>query len=203
MRLVVENAAVHRGDELIFSGISFSLSGGDGLAVYGPNGSGKSTLLRALAGLLPLTSGHIQAYDIDHVAGETLRTSMHFINATNAMKPVLSVAENLLFWQVFHGEPWMSTREALAQFGMDHVHDVPFSDLSTGQRRRVNLSRLFLNRRELWLLDEPTSGLDAASEALFADVLADHTAAGGMFIAATHLPLGNAATKTLRFQERA
>lgn len=201
MKLLVDDVSVHRGDELIFDGIGFSLSQGQGLAVTGPNGSGKSTLLRVLAGLLPLSGGTIRAEGLDNAAGETLRTSMHFINALNAMKPALSVVENLRFWQTFHGMPWMETHEALAQFGMEHVHDVPFSDLSTGQRRRVNLSRLFLNRRTLWLLDEPTSGLDAASEVVFAGILKTHIDGGGLFIAATHLPLGDAATKTLRFQE--
>lgn len=200
MRLIVEGAAAHRGDELIFDGIGFALSSGEGMAVTGPNGSGKSTLLRVLAGLLPLSAGSIRTEGLDEAAGETLRTSMHFINALNAMKPALSVAENLRFWQEFHGTPWMETRDALAQFGMEHVHDVPFSDLSTGQRRRVNLSRLFLNKRPLWVLDEPTSGLDTASEAVFASILKTHIDGGGLFIAATHLPLGEAATKTLRFQ---
>lgn len=200
MRLMVENVSAHRGDELIFDAISFSLSSGEGMAVTGPNGSGKSTLLRVLAGLLPLSTGTVRTQGLNEAAGETLRTSMHFINALNAMKPALSVAENLLFWQAFHGKPWMDTRDALAQFGMGHVHDVPFSDLSTGQRRRVNLSRLFLNKRPLWLLDEPTSGLDTASERVFAAHLKTHIDDGGLFIAATHLPLGEAASKTLRFQ---
>lgn len=195
----VDSLSVRRGDDAIFDGITFQVASGEGLAVVGPNGSGKSTLLRAMAGLLPWAHGSVSASGLDE--DETLRTSAHFITPLNAMKPALTVAENLSFWQAFGGQPWLSTHDALDRFGMAHVHDNPFSDLSTGQKRRVSLARLFLNDRPIWLLDEPTSGLDAKSEAMFADVLAEHIARGGLFVAATHLPLGKAAKKTLRFAE--
>jgi heme exporter protein A len=45
-------------------------------------------------------------------------------------------------------------------------------------------------RRPIWLLDEPTSALDAAGQVLFADVVRDHLARGGVVVAATHAPLG-------------
>jgi heme exporter protein A len=45
-------------------------------------------------------------------------------------------------------------------------------------------------RRPVWLLDEPTSALDAAGQALFAGLMREHLAGGGMIIAATHAPLG-------------
>ena len=197
LTITVDNLAVRRGDETIFAGISFALSAGEGLAVTGPNGAGKSTLMRAIAGLLPLADGSVRCEGL--VGEATLRSSMHLISPLNAMKPGLLVSENLAFWQAMGGDAWMTPVDALDRFGMGHVLHSAFSDLSTGQKRRVSLARLFLNRKPVWFLDEPTSGLDAASEAVFADLLADHVGGGGLFIAATHLPLGKAASKTLRF----
>jgi heme exporter protein A len=197
--LTADRLTVNRADESVFADVSFTLTSGEGMAVTGPNGAGKSTLMRALAGLLPWADGSVRVSGL--CGEETLRSSMHFITALNAMKPALTVAENLAFWQAMGGKDWHDTRAALDLFGIGRVHDVPFSDLSTGQKRRVSLARLFLNRKPVWMLDEPTSGLDAATETLFAEMLSDHVGDGGLFIAATHLPLGKAAGKTLRFEE--
>ena len=61
---------------------------------------------------------------------------------------------------------------------------------SAGQRRRLSLARLLTVRRPVWLLDEPTAALDAAGQNLFAGLMRDHLARGGMIVAATHGPLG-------------
>jgi len=196
--LTVDRLTVNRADEPVFADVSFTLAAGEGMAVTGPNGSGKSTLMRALAGLLPYAGGTVRLFGLS--GDETLRSAMHFITVLNAMKPALTVGENLAFWQAVGGAKWYDTRAALDRFGMGRVHDVPFSDLSTGQKRRVSLSRLFLNRKAVWMLDEPTSGLDRDTEEVFAGMLADHVSDGGLFVAATHLPLGTAAQKTLRFE---
>ena len=61
--------------------------------------------------------------------------------------------------------------------------------LSAGQKRRLALARLVTSDASLWLLDEPTLGLDTASVERFGGMLAAHRAAGGVVVAATHLPL--------------
>jgi heme exporter protein A len=70
--------------------------------------------------------------------------------------------------------------------------------LSSGQKRRLALARLALAPAPLWLLDEPTVGLDAASVERLGRLLAGHRAAGGMVLAATHLPLPLAGARELR-----
>ena len=80
--------------------------------------------------------------------------------------------------------------QCLAAVGLDHATHLPAAYLSAGQRRRLSIARLLAVRRPVWLLDEPTSALDAAGQDLFAGLMRDHLAGGGIIVAATHTPLG-------------
>jgi heme exporter protein A len=199
MRLVADKLAGERGGEILFAGIDFSLAKGECLVVTGPNGSGKSTLLRIIAGLLRPEAGEARLEG----AGEewpTLMSACHYLGHQNAMKPALTVAENLEFWQSFLGSPRRSVDEALEVVGLVGLGHLPWGYLSTGQKRRTAIARLLANHRPVWLLDEPTAGLDAASNAMFAGLLGQHLAEGGIAVAATHMELGVDA-KTLRLGE--
>lgn len=195
MQLVAENLAGERGGETIFCDLSFSLESGQALVVTGPNGSGKSTLLRIICGLLPAEAGSITLSD----QGESLpvRAACHYLGHQNAMKPALSVRENLGFWQKFHGDDTCDIAEALEAVDLPGVEYLPFGYLSTGQKRRVSIAKLLISHRPLWIVDEPTAGLDKASEARFAQLMHAHMREGGMVIAATHIPLGLDGVKTL------
>lgn len=198
MQLVAEGLAARRGGDVIFEGVGFSLTSGEGMVVTGPNGAGKSTLLRVLAGFLRPASGTVRIEDTGSDSAD-IAAHAHFLSPLNAMKPALTVRENLGFWRSFGDTPWQSIEQSLDRVGLGHVIDVPFSDLSTGQRRRIAIARLFVTKKPVWLLDEPTSGLDSNAEAAFAALLADHLADGGIAIAATHLPIDVPGIKRLRF----
>ncbi len=101
MRLEAENLAGERGGETIFAGLYFALSEGEALVVTGPNGSGKSTLLRIICGLLQPEAGKVKLSDDGTVL--PVRAACHYLGHQNAMKPALSVRENLSFWQKFNG----------------------------------------------------------------------------------------------------
>jgi heme exporter protein A len=177
-----------RGGREVLSGLDFEVSAGQALAVTGPNGSGKTSLLRIVAGLLALAGGSI---DLDGGEAElTLAEQAHYLGHRDAMKPALSVLENLAFWRNFSGGEAFDPRESLSRVGLDHAANLPAAYLSAGQRRRLSIARLLAVRRPIWLLDEPTSALDAAGQTLFADLTRDHLARGGLMLAATHAPLG-------------
>jgi heme exporter protein A len=195
MRLHAENLVGARGGETVFSGVSFTLDKGEALVVTGPNGSGKSTLLRIIAGLLPAASGKVA---LDHADGSSPASACHYLGHANGMKTALTVAENLGFWRDFLGSPRLPIGEALEAVGLDGLGHLPFSVLSTGQKRRVAIARLLVSYRPVWLLDEPTVGLDAESEADFTGVMSAHLGNGGIVVAATHLPLALAGARELR-----
>jgi heme exporter protein A len=98
------------------------------------------------------------------------------------------VSENLAFWRDFMGGG--DVDEALAAFDLSRLSTYPAGLLSAGQKRRLALARLVLVPRMLWLLDEPTVGLDTSSLERLVTVMSRQLDAGGMIIAATHVPLG-------------
>ncbi len=196
MRLIADGLAGERGGETIFAGLSFTLSAGEALLVTGPNGAGKTTLMRVLAGLLPAAAGSVRFEG----GGETfydMASALHFLGPLNAMKAALTVRENLAFWQGLAGARHHSVDDALDLVDLRRTAELPFGYLSTGQKRRIAIARLFLNYRPVWLLDEPTSGLDAESTDALSHFLREHLEDGGLLVASTHLPLGLANAKTL------
>ena len=186
LHLSVHDLACRRSGRLVFAGLGFALGPGDALLVTGRNGAGKSTLLAILAGRLRAAAGRIALSG----AGEaTLPERLHWIAHRDGLKTALSARENLAFSAAMLGEERFAPHDALERVGLPHVVDMPVAYLSAGQRRRVALARLLVAHRPIWLLDEPTSALDAASQEMLYELMREHRAAGGIIIAATHLPL--------------
>jgi heme exporter protein A len=200
MRLRGRQIDCVRGGREVFSGLDFETASGQALAVTGPNGAGKTSLLRLIAGLLMPAAGSVA---LEGGAAElTLPEQAHYLGHRDALKPALSVLENLSFWRDFLGGDASDLGGSLAKVGLSHVTHLPAAYLSAGQRRRLSIGRLLAVRRPIWLLDEPTSALDAAGQDLFATLMRDHLAGGGIIVAATHAPLGIEATE-LRMGEPA
>ncbi len=180
-----------RGGREVFSGLDFSAPAGEALAVTGANGAGKTSLLRLVAGLLALGGGEIILEGGNDEL--TLPEQAHYLGHRDALKPALSVGDNLTFWRDFLCGETTDTVAPLTAVGLDHIAHLPAAFLSAGQRRRLSMARLLAVKRPVWLLDEPTSALDADGQRAFASLMEDHLASGGIILAATHSPLGIAA----------
>ncbi|MGE5766698.1 MAG: heme ABC exporter ATP-binding protein CcmA, partial [Bacteroidota bacterium] len=167
-----------RGGRDVFAGLDFALPAGGALLLTGPNGSGKSSLLRLMAGLLRPASGAL-LWDGRPVAeeAEAHAARLHYLGHLDAVKPVLTVVENLQFWAALRGGASAVDR-ALDAFALTGLAAVAGRLLSAGQRRRLALARLVAAPAELWLLDEPSVGLDHASVGRLAAAIAAHRAGG-------------------------
>lgn len=188
MRLTAQGLKCVRGGRNIFSDLDFAVPAGQALAVTGINGAGKSSLLRIMAGLLPAADGVIRLE-----GGEpelALAEQAHYLGHRDALKPALTVLENLDFWREFLGGEAIDGSASLETVGLGHAAHLPAAFLSAGQRRRLSLARLIAVNRPVWLLDEPTSALDTSGQAMVASLMSAHLRSGGIILAATHGPLG-------------
>jgi heme exporter protein A len=183
--LAAEGLACARGGVPVLAGVHLAVAPGEALVLTGPNGAGKTTLLRTLAGIQPPAAGRIAA------PAEGVAYAGHL----DAVKPTLTVAENLRFWAAVHGSG--DAAAALAALDLAPLADRAGRELSAGQRRRLGLARLLVAGRRLWLMDEPTVSLDGPTAARVAALIGAHLAAGGAAVIATHIPLGLAAARTL------
>src|SRR6266850_7604950 len=116
MRLLAFDLACTRGGREVFSGLGFAVGAGQALIVSGPNGAGKSSLLRLVAGLVHMTSGRLtlESGDSELTVGE----QAHYLGHLDALKPALSVRENLAFWTQFLGGSQPAVAPALTAVGL-------------------------------------------------------------------------------------
>jgi heme exporter protein A len=196
MRLLGSKLTCVRGGREVFAGLDFELAAGAALLVTGRNGAGKSSLLRMIAGLVRIADGRLDLVGGD--AEQSIAEQAHYLGHQDALKPSLSVAENLRFWARYLGAIDAPNEAALVAVGLDELAALPAAYLSAGQRRRLSIARLVAVKRPIWLLDEPTSALDDVSQKRLAELMRVHLAGGGLIIAATHGSIGLAGASELR-----
>jgi len=196
MRLSASDLACRRGGREVFAGVGFSVTAGEALLISGRNGSGKSSLLRMVVGVLRAAAGRIalQGGDPELTVGE----QAHYLGHQDALKPSLSVGENLRFWADFLGAAAPDVAAPLAAAGLDALADLPAAYLSAGQRRRLSIARLIAVKRPIWLLDEPASTLDAAGQSRLTELMRTHLSEGGLILAAAHGTIGLDGASELR-----
>jgi len=154
----------------------------------GANGAGKTTLLRALAGLVPITSGEAVVLGVDlRDNRRAVRHRVGLLAHGTGLYDELTVADNVHFWTRAARADMADAEAAMTQLGLDgRLRDVAVGRLSTGQRRRTSLACLLARRPELWLLDEPHAGLDKEGRDIVDALVRDAAAAGATIILSSH-----------------
>ncbi len=181
--LSADRLSCRRGGRLVFENLSFHVPVGARAHLRGANGSGKSSLLRMLAGLAPPAAG-MHRFKPKSDAGVTARRRL-YVGHQNAIKPWMTVLENLEFWLAYTGSA-ADPGAVLADAGLAPLAELPAGYLSYGQSRRLALARLWAEPAGLVLLDEPMVGLDAAALAHLEGALTALSAQGATLVVAAH-----------------
>ncbi|OEJ69687.1 heme ABC exporter ATP-binding protein CcmA [Magnetovibrio blakemorei] len=193
-----DNLVCVRSERTVFRGLTFTVPAGGALTLVGPNGSGKSSLLRMMAGLLQPASGSMTWDGEDALNDMDVHGArLHYVGHHDAVKPVLTAAENIGFWARLRGGGDDTIQGALDVFDIKHLYDVPGRFLSAGQKRRVNLARIIAAPAPLWLLDEPTTALDKATIKRLEAAIQRHRDGGGMVVLSTHADVDTPGSQTL------
>lgn len=201
-----QGLACQRGGRVVFRDLDIVLSSGDAVLLLGPNGSGKSSLLRILAGFLPPVAGSLEwkGAGLDCDGSGHLR-GVRYLGHLDALKPALTVRENILFWCRLwgRGDPVATLDDVARYLGLFDLLDVPGRFLSAGQRRRSALAPFILAPAPLWLLDEPATALDAGSVVVLEQMMAAHRACGGIVVLSTHTELNVPGARVIRLDDYA
>jgi ATPase subunit of ABC transporter with duplicated ATPase domains len=162
----LEDVTLHAGPKTILSGTTWQVGPGDRFAILGANGAGKTTLLRLLAGIIKADGGRM-------VTGSTVRAaflSQELRELPGSLRLLEAVEE--VAKRVRLGDRELSAAQLAEVFGFtDKRIWTPVSDLSGGERRRLQLLRLLAGEPNVLLLDEPTNDLDTDTLAALEDLL--------------------------------
>ena len=183
-----KNISCIRGNKLLFKNLNFKLFSGELLLIKGANGSGKTSLLKILSGLLKPISGSIivNKKDMNLLKDEYFKY-FEYVGHENAIKSALTVRENLNFYLKIKKDLTKKNFEkSIKIFNLKNLLDVKIENLSSGDKRRVSLSRLILSKSKMWFLDEPTNGLDKINTLNFFKILKQHLLFNGLAIIASH-----------------
>ncbi|HSY16240.1 MAG TPA: ABC-F family ATP-binding cassette domain-containing protein [Jatrophihabitantaceae bacterium] len=162
----VEDVTVTAGDKLLLDDVTWHVGPGDRIGVIGVNGSGKTHLLRLLNGSLQPGSGTVKIGQTVH-AGYLSQEITELPDNLRVIEAVQEVRTTAVI-----GDTELSATQLAERFGFANDRQwTPVSDLSGGERRRLQLLRLLLTQPNVLLLDEPTNDLDTDTLAALEDLL--------------------------------
>ncbi len=192
-------SAGYPGDTRAIDNLQFTVNAGERIALVGPNGAGKTTLFKAIAGLIPFTSGEISVY------GENCRSSHTFVGYVPQNSEIdwnfpVIVADVVMMGRARHNRwlPWARSVDVervhalLDQLSLTPLAHRQIGELSGGQRRRVFIARALAQEANILLMDEPFNGVDGTAENEIMSTLDVLTEQGITILLATH-DMGRAA----------
>ena len=187
--LLANNLSFQRNNKEIFKELNISLSPKKIIHLQGRNGIGKTTLIKILVNMLLPSTGEIywNGKNIKKNLNEFF-SNLTYIMDTQTSKNEMTVNENIRFWKKLYSSPIESkqTDEIINLLLLKDYKNTKVNYLSAGEIKKLELCRLIIERKKLWILDEPYVGLDKLMIDLINETFKNHIANGGMIIFSSH-----------------
>ena len=190
--LLANNLSFQRERKNIFQNLDISLSPKKIIHLQGRNGIGKTTLIKVLANIFTPTTGNI------YWNGKNIKKNFneYYSNLTLIMdkqssKKEMTVDENIKFWMRLFSSS-IKTKEVEATLNLLELvkyKNIKVGYLSAGEIKKLELCRLVIEKKKLWLLDEPFNNLDEATTNLLNETFKNHIEKQGMIIFSSHFNL--------------
>jgi iron complex transport system ATP-binding protein len=197
----LKNATVYRGRTRVFDRFSLQILRGQSVAILGPNGSGKSTLLNVLSRqIYPVQQegSSVRVLGQERWNVWELRTHLGIVSQdlqadymgnVKGLEVLLSgLYSSVGIWshQVFTDRDRERADGLLAELGIGQCRDKHFSEMSTGEQRRLLLGRALIHDPDVLVLDEPTSGLDIRACFQYLEIIRGLIRLGKTVVLVTH-----------------
>ena len=175
----IHNAKLSIGETTLIEKLNWNIGPADRIAIVGVNGSGKTTLMRTLAGQYRFASGKLQT-------GITVKAAFlsQHLEELNPTWRVLEAVENVALRVDLAGGREISASQLCERLGFDYEGQQKLvRDLSGGEKRRLQLTRLLMDSPNVLLLDEPTNDFDVETLTALEDLLDTYA---GVIIVISH-----------------
>ena len=191
--LAVSGLTVSYGGKPVVFSVDATFPEGSMTAIVGPNGAGKSTLMKAILGIVPRLSGHVDLGGRpyrpgrDRIAFVPQRASVDWDFPARVIDVVtMGLYRDVGLLGRIGALGRARAAECLARVGMQDFADRQIGQLSGGQQQRVFLARALAENADILMLDEPFAGVDAATERAIVAVLRALKAEGRTVISVHH-----------------
>ena len=187
--ILVRGLSVERSNKKIFENINLSLGYGKIILLKGKNGSGKTTLLKTIINIIEPSSGSI------YWKGKPLKKNLYefynhitYIGDKTTSLRQLSVRENINIWKkIFLSKTdKFQIENILKTMKLDRYLNQKVNELSFGETKKLELLRLILEDKKIWILDEPLSNLDQETIDILTQTFQDHRSKEGSIIFSSH-----------------
>ena len=187
--LLINNLSFSRDDKLIFENLNLSLGNGQITQIRGKNGSGKTTFLKVILNLLTLKTGEI-FWEGQNINKNIFNfyNQITYIADHNTSSRKLSVLDNIKFWKGISSSNISDdeTLLLLETFNLKKYLNTETMYLSSGEVKKLELLRLILEQKKIWILDEPYNHLDDLSIEILNQTFVDHNNNDGIVLFASH-----------------
>ena len=187
--LLTKNISLFRDDKKIFENVNLSLGSGKILGLKGKNGSGKTSLIKTILCILEPTSGSVfwKGKNLEKNLYDFYNNITYIADKTSSLKQ-LTINENIKIWKnIFLSKINNDQIENILQtLKLDSYKNKKANILSFGETKKLELLRLIIENKKIWILDEPFTNLDTEAVDVVKQTFEDHCRKEGSIIFSSH-----------------